>query len=265
MAMHEKYELLKQILRSLGSVAVAFSGGADSTFLLRSAFDVLGDKAMAVTVRLRSFPEREWRGAADFCEAAGIRYMFADLDELGIEGFADNPANRCYLCKSAMMTKIRAIVNEIGIPHIAEGSHTDDDEDDRPGMAALREHGILSPLRRAGLSREDIRALSRERGLATWDKQPFACLATRFPYGERITAERLSLVGKAEQYLLDRGFGQVRVRVHGGIARIETDQEGFGILRDRTLREGIYTAFRQWGFAYVALDLMGYRTGNMSE
>jgi uncharacterized protein len=260
-----KYAALKEYVESLGSVVVAFSGGVDSTFLLKTAHDVLGDRAVAVTARSASFPARELREAVAFCQKEGIRHLICDSEELAIAGFAQNPANRCYLCKSELFAKIWAIAGAEGALHVAEGSNLDDEGDYRPGLAAIKEQGVVSPLRHASLSKREIRELSRKLGLPTWNKQPFACLASRFPYGERITAERLSMIDKAEQVLLDRGFGQVRVRWHGALARIETDQDGFALLADQELREYIYTAFKAIGFAYVALDLLGYRTGSMNE
>jgi uncharacterized protein len=263
--LHAKKQKLEEYLKELGSIAVAFSSGVDSTFLLKVAKDVLDDKAIAVTARSHSFPKRELDEATAFCEKEGIRQVVVDSEELSIEGFSSNPKNRCYLCKHELFTKIKEIASENGIEYVAEGSNIDDNGDYRPGLKAVEELGIKSPLRYAGLTKSDIRELSKEIGLPTWDKPSFACLASRFVYGETIDEKKLGMVDRAEQLLLDLGFKQVRVRIHGNIARIEVMPEEIAKLIEVNVRDVVYKTLKDIGFDYVTMDLMGYRTGSMNE
>lgn len=263
--LQEKYGKLKEYLASLGSVAVAFSGGVDSTFLLYAAWEALKDEVIAVTAASCSFPERERKEAEEYCEKLGVRHFVVRSEELQIEGFAQNPVNRCYLCKHELFGKIRDLAAKQGVKEIAEGSNLDDNGDYRPGLKAVEELGVKSPLRHIGFSKREIRELSKELKLPTWDKQSFACLASRFPYGETINEEKLQMVDRAEQLLLDMGFTQLRVRIHGDMARIELMPEEFGRFMEESTRRTVYESFREYGFTYTALDIVGYRTGSMNE
>ena len=265
MTIHDKYRVLQENLKALGSVAVAFSSGVDSTFLLKAAQEALGDKVIAVTASSCSFPKRELEEAKAFCEKNGIRQIIVESEELDIDGFRQNPKNRCYLCKHELFEKIWEIAKENGMNAVAEGSNMDDNGDYRPGLIAVRELGVSSPLRQAELSKAEIRELSREMGLPTWDKQSFACLSSRFVYGETINEKKLGMVDKAEQLLLDMGFHQVRVRIHGNIARIEVLPKEIAKIVEEENRTKIASKLKEYGFDYVTLDLLGYRTGSMNE
>ena len=263
-----KLERLRERLRVIGGAVVAFSSGVDSTFLLRVAHEELGDRVVAATARSHSFPNRELDEATAFCRAEGVRHVVIDSEALDIPGFAENPPDRCYHCKRELFGKLLAFARDNGLAAVLEGSNIDDDGDYRPGRRAIRELGILSPLHEAGLTKAEIRVLSREMGLPTFDKPSFACLASRssrFPYGERITVRGLERVEKAEQWLLDAGWGltQLRVRSHGDLARIEVPPADIPRLAARASE--IAAAFKDLGFAYVTLDLLGYRTGSMNE
>lgn len=261
----EKMNSLREILQGYGRAVVAFSGGVDSAFLLKAAQDVLGGSVLAVTAALHSLPEREREAAEAFCRQEGIRARILAVNELAIPGFARNPRNRCYHCKKAVFEKIKKIASEEGAEAVLEGSNRDDEGDFRPGMQALGELGIRSPLRECGLTKAEIRYLSRAMGLPTWDKPSCACLSSRFVYGETITEEKLAMVEQAERFLLDLGFRQVRVRMHGEMARIETALSEISRFAETRLREDIVDYLRHLGFSCVSLDLEGYRTGSMNR
>ena len=218
-----------------------------------------------MTARSPLFPSHEFEGAAAFCSSEGIEQVIVDHDALAVDGFGQNPENRCYICKLALFKQIRDIAYARGISHVADGSNTDDLGDYRPGMRAVEELGVASPLVEAGFSKADIRHMSKELGLATWDKPSFACLASRFPYGDAITEDGLRRVEAAEQVLTELGFKQVRVRVHGLVARIEIMKQDFPRIVQSEISENISRTFREIGFTYTALDLRGYRTGSLNE
>ena len=265
MPFYKKYKALQIIIEQYGSVAVAFSGGVDSTFLLNTAHEVLGEKVIAVTAVSPLFPVREHDEAKSFCQKKGIRHLMIESNELKIDEFRNNPPNRCYICKKELFRNILRTAAENGINHVAEGSNMDDLEDYRPGLKAIEEMNIRSPLREAGLYKEEIRALSRELGLPTWNKPSFACLASRFVYGEPITEKKLCMIDQAEQFIRKLGFTPIRVRLHGDIARIEMLPGEFDRLLLPETREHITNELRKIGFSYITLDLAGYRTGSMNE
>ena len=262
-SLEEKYEFLKAYIRSLGSVAVTYSSGVDSTFLLKVAHDELGNQAIAITAKSCSFPVREYREALDFCEKENILHYIAVTNELEVDGFAENPKDRCYICKKALFNKMIEVAREHGAAWVLEGSNLDDDGDYRPGKKAIAELQVLSPLHEACLYKSEIRELSRRLHLPTAEKPSYACLSSRFAYGERITKEKLEMVDKAEQFLMDHGFGQLRVRIHGKMARIEVEADQMEKLF--MMRREVLSYLESLGFLYVTMDLAGYQMGSMNK
>lgn len=264
-ALQNKYRVLQDLLRSYGKVAIAYSGGVDSSLLSYVAHETLGDNAFSLTADAPVVPRSEFADSQAFCKRYGIRQVICHPNPFTKEEVRFNAPNRCYVCKKVIFGSLFEEAAKLGVEAIADGSNLDDLGDYRPGLKALEELQVKSPLREASFTKADIRALSRELGLPTWNKQSNACLATRFPYGAEITTEKLSLVDKAESALSGMGFTQLRVRVHNDIARIEVPAEQMEtMLRDEN-RVAVVAALKDLGFAYVTLDLAGYRTGSMNE
>ena len=264
LSLQNKYDELKKYLSSLNSVAVAFSSGVDSTFLLKTAADMLSrENVLALTAKSHSFPKRELDESIAFCKSENIRQIVFESEELSIDGFSNNPSDRCYICKKELFSKIKGIAKEHNINAVVEGSNADDVNDYRPGMRAVAELEILSPLKKVGLTKDEIRTLSKQLGLKTWNKQSFACLSSRFVYGEQITVQKLDMIDKSEQLLLDLGFKQVRVRIHNDVARIEVLPNEIEKLIQ--YKDIVYSRLKEYGFRYVTLDLGGYRTGSMND
>lgn len=260
----DKKRKLEEYFIEKKRVAVAFSAGVDSSFLLAAAHSVLKENVLALTVRSCVFPQEETQSAVDFCLERGIEQIVVDMDNLAIEGFSDNPKDRCYLCKRAVFVTLRSLAREKGFSVLCEGTNADDIGDFRPGMRAVEELGVESPLKDAGLTKKEIRDLSEEAGLSSFNKPSAACLASRFSYGEKITKEKLAAVGEAERFLRAKGFSQVRVRVHGDLARVEILPEDFKKFTEKVrlcVAEKLYLL----GFKYASLDMSGYKTGNMNK
>ncbi|RDU24017.1 ATP-dependent sacrificial sulfur transferase LarE [Anaerosacchariphilus polymeriproducens] len=263
--LEQKKNKLVQIIKSYKKAAIAFSGGVDSTFLLKIAKIAIGNNCLAFIIQTNHMPKRELKEAVEFLEKENIHYKICEMNESDIKGFSENPENRCYLCKKELFLKMKQEALQHGIPYVLEGSNLDDMMDYRPGLAALQELEIKSPLRDTELSKQEIRLLSKELGLNTWQKPSYSCLATRIPYGELITKEKLHMIEQCENYLMELGFSQIRVRHHGTLARIEVERNEMEKLYDEKIQNEISNYFKKIGFLYTALDLGGYKMGNMNQ
>lgn len=263
--LEKKLEKLKKSLEEMESVLIAFSGGCDSSFLAKVAYDVLGNRAIAVTANSELYADSEVKESKKIASEIGIKHEIISSNELEVHGFRDNPSDRCYFCKKELFSKLIEVAKKQDFRYVLDGSNFDDIDDYRPGMKAGKELNIRSPLKEVELTKVEIRQLSREFGLHTADKPAMACLASRFPYGTKIREEDLKRVEKAEEFLRDLGFAQLRVRHHGDIARIEILPEDIESLLKNGFREKIVAKFKKLGYRYITFDLEGYRTGSMNE
>lgn len=263
---HKKLSKLKGLLKSWGGCAVAFSGGVDSTLLLTVAHEIMGKKCLAVIATSSTYPKREYDEALKWVQDQDIPHTVIVSEELDIQGFSDNPPQRCYYCKKELFSKIIDEAKRFGVSVVADGTNSDDTGDFRPGMKAIRELGVQSPLLECGLTKNDIRLISREiYNLPTADKQPMACMASRIPYGSVVTKEKLKQVEAIEDFLAEKGFKVFRARHHGDLLRIELGKDEMTMLQDGTLTSELVEFAKRAGFVYVTLDLQGFRSGSMNE
>ena len=263
--MDAKLNNLETLLRQTDGAIVAFSAGVDSTFLLKIAYSVLGERAIALTAASPTVPPGELEAAKEFAKTLGCRHVVIDSNELANPSFAQNPANRCFFCKDELYRICRDQSEKLKVAVIVDGTNLDDLKDHRPGLKAAQEWGIRHPLVEAEMTKEDVRRYSRALNLPTWDKPSSPCLSSRFPYGTEINLERLRKIGACELYMKELRFREFRVRYHGELARIELSAREIGRFFDEATRQAVVKKFKEIGFNYVSLDLQGYRTGSMNE